>query len=147
MAKQFKKRPPTKSEPSDLAKKVTSTGKDRKPWHLNGNESSKGTGFDKRPENAGRKKKIYTILKEKGYSKDDITIAFGEIAFYNISEIDEVLSNVELPMITRIVAKQFKTAYEDSDWGKIKEILDHTIGKPIQAIHNVNENIDISFED
>ena len=45
--------------------------------------------FKTHPENigGGRKKKIYTILKEKGYSKDDINTCFGELMFYWYSSV------------------------------------------------------------
>lgn len=148
MAKQTRKKPPISKESIEPEVIVlTKTGKPRQPWHLNGNSSARGTGFDKRPENAGAKKKIYTILKEKGYGKTDITTAFGELAFYSMNELKTAKKNARLPIITRIVANQFICAFDDNDWSKIKEIMEHTIGKPLQAIHQVNENIDISFED
>ena len=92
--------------------------------------------FNKYPENIGngRKKKIYTILKEKGFSADDIKTAFGEMAFYKLSELKKVYEDEEKPIIARIVANQFFQALKKSDWTKIKEILEHTIGKPTQEI-------------
>jgi len=97
-------------------------------------------GFDKNPENIGkgRKKKIYTILKEKGYSADDIKTAFGEMAFYTVAELKEVHSDIDKPVITRIVANQFSNALEKNDWSKIKEILEYTISKADKNI-NVSE--------
>lgn len=94
-------------------------------------------GFDKRPENinkAGRKKKIYTILKEKGYGSDDIKTAFGELAFYTLNELKNVYADDKKPVIVRIVANQFYQALKKSDWVKIKEILEYVIGKPQQRI-------------
>ena len=80
------------------------------------------------PTKGGRKKMIYTILKEKGYSKDDISIAFLEIAFYTVREAEELGENSELPIITRIIANQFLQAHKKGDWSKISEILKHSIG-------------------
>ena len=93
-------------------------------------------GFDKNPENIGkgRKKKIYTILKEKGYSADDIKTAFGELAFYTLKELKEVSVDESKPIITRIIAKQFNLAYTNGDWNKVREILEHVIGKAVQPI-------------
>ncbi len=82
------------------------------------------------PANPGRKKKIYTILKEKGFSPSDIKDSFGELAFYTIPELDELIADKEKPIIVIIVAKAMKKAMEDSDWSRIKEIMEHTIGKP-----------------
>lgn len=154
MAKQPKSRPNKKEPPHKIVVPVqdanlglTKNGNPRKPWHLNGIKSSRGKGFDKQPQNCGRKKKIYTILKEKGYDKADITTAFGEMAFYSLNELSVAEKNGRMPIITRIVAKQFRLAFSDGDWSLIKEIMEHTIGKPIQAVHTTNDDIEISFED
>lgn len=85
------------------------------------------------PENRGRKKKIYTVIKEMGYSADDIKTAFGELAFYSVDEINKMILDESKPIITRIVAKQFSIALIAGDWSKIKEILEHVIGKPNQS--------------
>ena len=98
--------------------------------------SDRTNGFDKNPENigGGRKKKIYTVLKEKGYSADDIKTAFGELAFYTLPELKEVYVDDNKPAIARIVANQFFHALKKGDWTKIKEIMEHVIGKPLQSI-------------
>ncbi|MEM8525909.1 MAG: hypothetical protein AAGG68_14820 [Bacteroidota bacterium] len=98
--------------------------------HLEGKRVKFGDGQD--PTKGGRKKKIYTILKEKGYSKDDITTAFGEIGWYNLEELHTTSNDETKPIIARIIANQFISAFENSDWYKIKDILEHTIGRPVQ---------------
>ena len=92
--------------------------------------------FAKCPENIGngRKKKIYNILKEKGYSADDIKTAFGEMAFYTIAELQNVHKDETKPVIARIIANQFYLALKKGEWNKIKEILEYVIGKPNQSI-------------
>ena len=82
----------------------------------------------------GRKKKIYTILKEKGYQKDDIETAFGEIAFYDENELKSLIAKKDIPIIARIVATQFLGALTSKDWSKISEILKHVLGSPTQKI-------------
>ena len=110
---------------------------------MKGNKT--GSGFDKHPENInkkGRSKKIYTILKEKGYSSDDIKTAFGELSFYTEMEIEQIHDDIKKPIIVRIIAKMFYMALEDGDWSKIKEMIDHMIGKPKQEIdQNINERV------
>lgn len=103
-----------------------------------------GSGQD--PTKGGRKKKIYTILKEKGFGKDDITTAFGELAFYTLPELQKVYNDDKMPIITRIIATQFYTALKKSDWGRIKEILEHVIGKPNQKTE-LNANVHLSQMD
>jgi len=108
-------------------------------------------GFQKNPQNInkkGRPKKIYTILKEKGFSKDDIVTSFGELAFYSKKELLASFNDEKKPVIIRIVANQFLKALEKDDWYKIKEILEHTIGKPRQDIkQEIKTDVEISFED
>jgi len=100
-------------------------------------EKARGHNFKNHPENInrkGRKKKIYTILKEKGFGGEDIKIAFGELAFYSMKELESVKNDESKPIIARIIAKQFYEALNKSDWYKIKEILEHVIGKPQQNV-------------
>lgn len=115
-----------------------------------GNKNIKGTDGNtfsstNQPQNRGRKKKIYTILKEKGYGKDDIVTAFGELAFYTLTELDEISTDDNKPIITRIVARSFKEAYKKSDWNKIKEILEHVIGKPMSSLDLSNKDGSMSW--
>lgn len=100
-------------------------------------------GFRQNPQNIGngRHKKIYTILKEKGYSKDDIETAFKELAFYNEKEIESIHDDENNPVIVRIIAKEYYLALEDGDWNKIKDIIEHIIGKATQKIESKNVNL------
>jgi len=93
------------------------------------------------PNGAGRKKKIYTVIKEMGYSGEDIKTAFGELAFYNLKELDRVKNDEKKPIITRIIANQFGIALDKGDWNRIKEILEHVMGKPQQVIDHKVEHI------
>ncbi len=96
-----------------------------------------GKGFDKRPENInkeGRPKKIYTVIREAGYSVDDMKTAFGEVAWYDLKELKKIHEDESKPVILRILANQFYQALKRGDWNKIKEILEHTIGKPTQPV-------------
>lgn len=91
------------------------------------------------PEKNGRKKRIYTILKEKGFGADDIKTAFKEMAFYSIPELKEIYKDETKPVITRIIANQFAIALTKGDYGRIREIMEHTIGKPLQEIKQETE--------
>lgn len=97
-----------------------------------------GSGQD--PRKGGRKKKIYTILKEKGYSGDDIRTAFGELAWYTLKELEEVNEDEKKPLIMRTISNQMILAFKKGDWTKIKEIIEHTIGKPTQPLANDKES-------
>jgi len=96
-------------------------------------EKRNSAGFTSNPQNisrAGRPKKIYTILSEQGYKKDDIRTAFGELGWYTLEELQNVHSDNEKPLIVRIIANQFILAFEKGDFSKVKEILEHVTGKP-----------------
>ena len=99
-----------------------------------GNKLGKQFGKGQDATKGGRKKKIYNVLKEQGYSKEDITTAFGELAWYNERELGLLIADVEKPLIVKIVAKCFIEALNDGSFTRIKEIIEHTIGKPNQSI-------------
>lgn len=99
-------------------------------------------GLDRNPENInreGRPRKIYSILKEKGYSSDDIKTAFNELAWYKLDELRDVAADPDKPIIAKIIANQFVNAYLKADYYRIKEILEHVIGKPQQVIQSEND--------
>lgn len=82
----------------------------------------------------GRPKKIYTILKDHGYSKDDIRTVFSELPWYTMAQLQEVHTDESKPIITRIVANQLYLALKQGDFNKVKEILEHSIGKATQSV-------------
>ena len=89
--------------------------------------------FKQRPQDAGRKKKIYTILRDSGYGKDDIKTAMGELAWYTQKEIKEFADDTTKPAIIRIIAQQYIQAIEKNDMNKISEILSYQVNKPTQS--------------
>lgn len=106
-------------------------------------------GFQVNPQNIGngRPKKIYTVIKEMGYSADDIRTAFGELAFYTLDQLKAIHKDETKPIITRIIANQFYLALSKGDWGKVKEILEHVIGKPKQELKLDAQLPPIIFQD
>lgn len=113
--------------------------------NINGKDGNNFSSSNQ-PKNRGRKKKIYTILKEKGYCSEDIKTAFGELAFYTISELKKVYDDESKPIIIRIISNQFFQALKKSDWTKIKEILEHVIGKPVQHTDLTSKGNEINNE-
>ena len=80
----------------------------------------------------GRKKGIYTILKDKGFAKADVTKAFTEMLFYNIDELNEVLDDKTKPIIMLLVASSLKAAFEEGDYKKGQQIIEQVIGRALQ---------------
>lgn len=98
-----------------------------------------GQGFHTNPERInkdGRPKKIYTILKESGYTRDDIKEAFAEIGWQTADDIEAIIEDETKPMIVRLIAKAFKRGTEKGDFRYVSEILQHTIGKPKEQTEN-----------
>ena len=95
-------------------------------------------GFDKNPQNraSGRPKSIYTVLKDKGYKKDDIRTCFGELAFYSQKELGEVVKDQEKPVIMCIVAKALLKALKTGRYDYVKGIINQVIGTP-KATHQM----------
>ena len=99
------------------------------------NLKGKGVKFGSgQPTNlGGRKKKIYTILKDKGYSKDDIRTVFEEMLFYTVDELKEIIKKSNTPAIVLITAMSVKNAIVKGDYRMAKEIIEQVIGKALQS--------------
>src|SRR3990172_7396313 len=78
----------------------------------------------------GRPSKIYTVLKESGYSKDDIRNAFNEVSWNDIDELTRLFNDKKTPAIIRVICHAFKKAIERGDYRYVKEIIEQVIGKP-----------------
>ena len=107
-------------------------------------------GFTQNPQNInkkGRPLKIYTILKESGYSKDDVRVVFSELPMYSMQELKDVIKKKKVPVLVLIVAKAIESAIKNSDYKQVKEILEHIIGKPKQELdQNINQKNIIDFD-
>lgn len=111
-------------------------------------EAGKNTRFssENQPARNGRKRNVYTVLRETGYSSHDIRLAFGEMAWHSEKEIKAILDDPEKPMIARIVAKQYIEALKKGNYLKVKEIIEHVIGKPTaKQEHSVSDQEDFTF--
>jgi Family of unknown function (DUF5681) len=83
---------------------------------------------------SGRPKKIYTILKESGYSKDDMRNAFNEISWADPTEIQHIIDSETHPAIVKVVAKAFQKAMEKGDYRYCSEIIQQVIGQPKESV-------------
>jgi hypothetical protein len=87
----------------------------------------------------GRPRKIYTILKESGYTKDDVRTAFNEIAWADVDGLQKIFKDNKAPAILKVIAHAYKRAIEKGDYRYVAEIIQQSIGKP-------KENADIKSE-
>lgn len=86
----------------------------------------------------GRPKRIYNVLKESGYSKEDIRDAFEEIGWQTIEDLQEVLDDDSKPVILKVIARAFMKGAEKGDFRYVSEILLHAIGRPKEQIETNN---------
>lgn len=102
------------------------------------NIKNKGVKFGSgQPTNlGGRKKKIYNILKEKGYGKDDIETAFNEIGWYSVKELKTLVKKDDTPAIVLVVAMAYKKAIENGDYRLVSQIIEQVIGKATQKVES-----------
>jgi len=112
-----------------------------------GNQIGNRFSSENQPAKNGRRKNIYTILKDKGYSVNDITAAAGELAFYTEAELEATIQNESLPMITRIIAKNYLRAFQE---GSLKEI-EHALilaskSSSTQSRTPSIENIEVTYD-
>jgi len=112
-----------------------------------GNQIGNRFSSENQPAKNGRRKNIHTILKDKGYSVNDITAAAGELAFYTEAELEEAIQNESLPMITRIIAKNYLRAFQE---GSLKEI-EHALilaskSSSTQSRTPSIENIEVTYD-
>lgn len=82
----------------------------------------------------GRPKKIYTVLKQSGFSKDDVRDAFEEIGWQSIDELKEIENDPTKPAILKVIAKAFIRGAEKGDFRYVSEILQHVVGKPKETV-------------
>lgn len=93
-------------------------------------------GADPRRNLEGRPKRIHTVLKDSGYSKDDIRDAFEEIGWQNISDLEAILEDDSKPVILKVIARAFIKGAEKGDFRYVSEILQHVVGKPKEQTEN-----------
>lgn len=84
----------------------------------------------------GRPKKIATILKVSGYTKDDIRDAFEEVGWQNLEDLQAVIDDPAKPAIIKVIARAFIKGAEKGDFRYVSEILSHIIGKPKEQSEN-----------
>jgi len=84
----------------------------------------------------GRPKKIYTVIKQSGFSKDDIRTAMQEAGWQTAKELEDIIDDETKPAILKIIARAFLKGAERGDYRYISEIMQQAIGKPKETVEN-----------
>lgn len=96
----------------------------------------------------GRPKKIYTVLKESGYSKDDMREAFHEIGWLTEDDAKAIIDDPTKPLLVKTLAQAFIKGAMKGDYRYIAEIIQQVIGKPKESleitkkVYKITMNID-----
>lgn len=101
------------------------------------------------PEKNGRPKKIYTIIKESGFSLDDMREAFKDIGWQTLEDAQVLVDDPKSPLIVKVIAQAFIKGATKGDFRYIDNIIQHAIGKPkeTQDIKTDNKHeITVKFE-
>jgi len=109
--------------------------------NLKGNISAKGKGFDGNPQNIntdGKQRKLFTIIKDNGYSKEDARELFHQLAWSTTDELKKIFEDENAPAITKVIAHAFKKAISKGDYRYISEIIQQSIGKPTESVNANN---------
>lgn len=94
----------------------------------------------------GRPKRIYTILKESGYTRDDIREAFTEIGWQNLDDLKEIIEDPNKPVILKVIAKAFIRGAEKGDFRYVSEIIQQAIGKPKDTVDLTSGDQPLKFD-
>ena len=94
----------------------------------------------------GRPKKIYTIIKESGYTKDDIRAAFEEAGWQTKEELEAIIEDETKPVILKVISRAFLKGAEKGDYRYISEIMQQAIGKPKESVDSqIKQEIKVTF--
>jgi hypothetical protein len=93
----------------------------------------------------GRPKKIYSILKQSGFSKDDMHEAMQEIGWQRIDQLHEILEDPTKPVILKVIARAFIKGAERGDFRYVSEILAHVIGIPSKKQDALPDEITVTL--
>lgn len=91
-------------------------------------------GHDDRRNPNGRPKKIFTILRDNGYTKDDMRAAFELVAWLTQSEAEEIHNDPTKPLVLKVTCMAFLKGATKGDFRYISEIMSHVIGKPKETV-------------
>lgn len=98
-----------------------------------GNSKGKRFSSTNQPDNPGRKKLIYTVLKESGFSADDIRVCMTEVSFMTLKDICKLEKKPDIPIITRIICRQYIDAFRKRDFEKVAGLISKVLPKMVDV--------------
>lgn len=100
--------------------------------------------------NGGRKKRFVTLMKEKGFSRNDIQNSIQNVAAMTDNELVEHLGKKELTILEKIVIKTFQSAEKNGNYDVARNMLEMGFDKPTagkEVTHNVDKALTEQFNE
>lgn len=90
---------------------------------------------DGQPTDLGGRRRTFVgmLLTDYGYTKTEIKEAVRILAFNSLDELDELRKDTTKPALVTLIANQFWAAYEESNYEKVRAILELYVGRPHQT--------------
>lgn len=108
--------------------------RDKKGRLLPGHNVGVRFGDGQPTDRGGRKRTLLgELLHDHGFTKSEIRDTVRILAFYDRDQCEALRDDRAKPMIVQIVANQLLTALEESNYDKIRGLIEMVVGKPHQT--------------
>lgn len=93
-------------------------------------------GFHNNPQNInknGRPKRLVQLMKDKGYSKDDVKSTYASLADCSKADLGNLVKNKDATALEVSIARAFMKAMSKGEYRLIKDIVELFADKPKQS--------------
>lgn len=90
----------------------------------------------------GRPRKILTLVKESGFTKDDAKHVMKEMGWKTRKQLEAIVKDPKQPAICHLIARAFIKAINTADYKTVTEIMAHVVGQPDKTV-NVQHSGDV----
>lgn len=94
----------------------------------------------------GRPRKFVCLLKDMGYTKQDINTTIQNMMAMSISELAEVFKDDNATVLEKTIANAIKRGIEKGTLYSMETLLTRVYGQPKQEIESKNDNINRNIQ-
>jgi hypothetical protein len=94
----------------------------------------------------GRPRKFVCLLKDMGYTKQDINTTIQNMMAMSISELAEVFKDDNATVLEKTIANAIKRGIEKGTLYSMETLLTRVYGQPKQEIESKNENLNKNIQ-
>jgi len=91
----------------------------------------------------GRPKRSFTLAKENGFTKEDVTNCYKLYIAMTVEELQKVSQNKDISILETIVIKSLIQDVKDGKMDNIEKILNRAVGVAKQEITQTNLNVEV----